>query len=108
MSSQILVVSEWLPKENQEEALFDSFKKLAKTTLEKEKECLKYHVTRQTAHPASKGESKYPILLVQEYVNVDAFNHHCTSEHVAAFTQSQFEQPEKSMIEDWRCRVFNI
>lgn len=103
----VLVVSEWLATENQEQSLFDAFKKLAKITLENEKGCKKYHVTRQIPHPNAKGESKYTILLVQEYVDVAAFDAHCKSKHVADFTKDHFENKDANMIKDWRCRVFS-
>ena len=107
MSSTVLVVSEWLSKENQEQKLFESFKKLASLTLEKEKGCVKYNVTRQITHPGSKGDSKYNILLIQEYVNIEAFDMHCKSEHVAEFIKDHIENKEISIIEDWRCRIFS-
>jgi quinol monooxygenase YgiN len=102
MSSHVLVVSEWLSKDNNDQKLFESFKKLASLTLEKEEGCIKYHVTRQINHPATKGESKYDLLLIQEYVNLEAFDIHCQSEHVAEFVKNNFD-----IIEDWRCRIFS-
>lgn len=107
MSSHVLVVSEWLSKENQEQKLFESFKKLASLTLEKEKGCLKYNVTRQIPHPNANGQSKYPILLIQEYLNLDAFDMHCKSEHVAEFFKILIENKESSIVQDWRCRIFS-
>ena len=102
MPSHVLVVSEWLSKENSDQKLFESFKKLASLTLEKEKGCIKYHVTRQISHPAAKGDSKYTLLLIQEYVNLEAFDLHCQSEHVADFVKNHLD-----IVEDWRCRVFS-
>ncbi len=107
MSTHVFVVSEWLAKKNQENALFDAFKKLARITLEKEKGCLKYNVTRQISHPATRGESKYHILLTQEYVSVEAFDNHCKSEHVADFVKNVYENKTGNIVEDWRCRIFS-
>ncbi len=107
MRSHVLVVSEWLSKQNHEQELFESFKKLAVLTLEKEKGCIKYNVTRQISHPAAKGQSKYGILLIQEYVNIEAFDNHCNSEHVSAFRKKHFENTDRCIIEDWRCRIFS-
>lgn len=106
MSSHIFVVSEWLPKENHEHALFEAFKKLAQLTREKETGCIKYNVTRQIPHPGSKGQSKYTILLIQEYVNTEAFDIHCQSEHVSDFIKNHIEGDNTGIVEDWRCRVF--
>lgn len=102
MSSHVLVVSEWLSKENNDQKLFESFKKLASLTLEKEQGCLKYNVTRQISHPGTKGQSKYTILLIQEYVNIEAFDSHCKSEHVSDFIENHL-----NLVEDWRCRIFS-
>ncbi len=107
MASHILVVSEWLPKDNHEQTLFESFQELARITLEKEKGCLKYHVTRQISHPGTKGESKFAILLIQEYENIEAFNKHCDSEHVSDFSKKHVGDESTSIIKDWRCRVFS-
>jgi quinol monooxygenase YgiN len=105
MSSHVLVISEWLSKKNHEQELFESFKNLASLTLEKEKGCIKYNVTRPIDHPAAKGESKYTILLIQEYENIDAFDNHCKSEHVAEFVKKHVG--DESIIVDWRCRIFS-
>lgn len=107
MPSPVLVVSEWLSKKSHEQKLFESFKKLAIATLEKEKGCIKYTVTRQIFHPGSKGQSKYTILLIQEYVNLEAFDIHCKSEHVSDFCKSHIEDKDARIVEDWRCRIFS-
>ena len=77
MSSKVVVISEWLPESNQDETVFQLFKELARNTLGNEKGCLKYHVMRQVSHPCATGESKFSIVLIQEYTNTQAFDEHC-------------------------------
>jgi len=107
MLSNVLVISEWLPKKNHEQILLESFKKLASLTLEKEQGCLKYNVTRQILHPGTKGQSKYTIILVEEFANIEAFEIHCQSEHVSDFVKNYIENKNTGVVEDWRCRIFS-
>ncbi len=80
MSEHVFVVSEWLPKKNHEKELWDKFKELLSLTKQKEKGCLRAHVTRQIAHPGSPEKSKYIIILLQKYVNTKAFDIHCEAD----------------------------
>ncbi len=74
MSGPVFIVSEWLPKENCEEELWAQMKKLMAVTKENEIGCVRAHATRQIAHPGSPGKSKYKIVLLQEYIDIDAFD----------------------------------
>ncbi len=103
MSNPVFVVSEWLPKENYEEALASQFKKLMALTKENEKGCMRAHVTRQIVHPGAPGKSKYKIVLFQEYINQQAFDAHCASWYVKEFADSLSKD---AIIEDWTCRLF--
>lgn len=107
MSKHVFVVSEWLPKEGCEQALWDSFKKLVATTLKNEKGCVRAHVTKQIAHPGAPGKSKFTIVLLQEYVDVHAFDIHCASEYVANAFQELLANPDTALIADWQCRLFS-
>lgn len=107
MSSKYIVVSEWLPKKHHEEALFSHFKALARTTLEKESGCLQYLVTRQMAHPKATGESKFNILLIQEYDSIHSFDSHCSSAHVLEFAQKHLAHTDTGLVDHWRCRMFS-
>lgn len=107
MSSSVFVVSEWLPKKGCEQALWDSFKKLLATTLENEKGCVRAHVTKQISHPGATGKSKFTIVLLQEYVDLKAFDVHCASEYVAKAFKELLMNPETCLIEDWQCRLFS-
>lgn len=107
MSNHVFIVSEWLPKKNHEQALWQQFKKLLALTLEKEKGCLRAHVTRQISHPASLGKSKYTIILLQEYINIQAFDIHCATDHVKDFFKKYIDNKETAIVEDWTCRLFS-
>lgn len=107
MSNHVFVVSEWLPKEGCEQALWEQFKKLIAKTLENEKGCVRAHATKQISHPGAPGKSKYTIVLLQEYVNLAAFDIHCASEYVASAFKELIENPQTALIADWQCRLFS-
>lgn len=107
MSNKVFVVSEWLPKEGCEQTLWECFKKLLATTLENEKGCVRAHVTKQISHPGAPGKSKYTIVLLQEYINLGAFDIHCASEYVARAFKELIEDPKTALIADWQCRLFS-
>jgi quinol monooxygenase YgiN len=106
MSGHVFVVSEWLPKKDCEQELWQHVKKLMKLTAA-EKGCIKAHATRQIPHPSSRGQSKYTVVLLQEYVDLKAFDVHCNSEHVKSFFKQYIEDEKTSMVVDWRCRLFS-
>lgn len=107
MSDHVFVVSEWLPKENYEEELWDFFKELMKITKKNESGCIRAHATRQISHPGAPGKSKFKIVLLQEYVDINAFEAHCNSDHVKNAFNKYMADPETSIIEDWCCRLLS-
>lgn len=107
MSHHVFVVSEWLPKKNHEDELWMHFKKLLALTLEKENGCLRAHVTRQIAHPGSPGKSKYTIVLLQEYSNIQAFDKHCAANYVKDFYKKYIDDTQTAIVDDWTCRLFS-
>ena len=107
MSGSVFVVSEWLPKEGCEQKLWSQFKKLMALTLERETGCVRAHATRQISHPGSLGESKYTIVLLQEYVDVKAFDIHCASEYIKNAFGEFIENEETALVAQWRCRLFS-
>lgn len=106
MSDHVFVVSEWLPKEGKDQELWDHAKRIMALTL-KEKGCLRAHATRQIAHPGAPGTSKYVIILLQEYRNLQAFDIHCMSEYVTDFFQTYVQNEDSAIVEEWTCRLFN-
>ncbi len=107
MSGHVFVVSEWLPKENCEEELWDFFKELMALTKKNESGCIRAHATRQIPHPGSPGKSKYKIVLLQEYVDIKAFDAHCHADYVKSAFKKYIEDEETSIVKDWRCRLFS-
>jgi|GEM_PF-24967 len=107
MSGHVFVVSEWLPKENCEEELWKFFKQLLALTLEKEKGCIRAHVTRQIPHPGSPGKSKYKIILLQEYVDIQAYDIHCNAPYVIEAFKKYVENEKTAIVQDWSCRLFS-
>lgn len=107
MSDHVFVVSEWLPKKGHEEELWKVFKKLMAQTLANEKGCLRAHATRQISHPGAPSESKFSIVLHQEYINIAAFDLHCKADYVTNAFKTYIENKETAIVEDWRCRLFS-
>ncbi|MBA2651440.1 MAG: antibiotic biosynthesis monooxygenase [Tatlockia sp.] len=107
MSGHVFVVSEWQAKEGCEGELWQHFKKLMALTSEKEQGCIRAHATRQIPHPGAAGKSNYTIVLLQEYVDLKAFDIHCASDYVKKAFKDLIENQETSLIADWRCRLFS-
>ena len=107
MSGHVFIVSEWLPKEGCDQKLWTHFKNLMALTLEKENGCIRAHATRQISHPGSPTESKYTIVLLQEYVDLKAFDIHCAADYVKNAFKELIENKETAMVADWRCRLFS-
>ena len=106
MSGHVFVVSEWLPKENCEEEVWNRLKKIMALTLENESGCIRAGATRQIPHPGSPGKSKYTIVLLQEYVNIEAFDLHCKAGYVTDFFKTYVDNEDTGIVEDWGCRLF--
>ena len=107
MSNHVFVVSEWLAKENHEQELREQFKKLLKISLENEPGCISARVTQQVKHPGAPSSSKYTIVLLQEYADVEAFDLHCKTEYVAEFFKNCIENKETAIVEHWQCRLLS-
>lgn len=107
MSNNVFVISEWLAKENCEKELWDHCKKIMSLTLENETGCVRAHATKQITHPGSPGTSKYKIVLLQEYVDIKAFDIHCKADYVSTFFKNCVENEETSIVKEWRCRLFS-
>jgi quinol monooxygenase YgiN len=106
MSEHVFVVSEWLAKESHENALKAQFKKLLAHTLKHEPDCVSARVTHQVAHPGSPTQSKFTIVLMQEYINIEAFDNHCSKDYVSDFFKIYIEHEKTGIVEDWQCRLF--
>ncbi len=106
MSDSVFVVSEWRPKEGCDEKLWDQFKQLMALS-RKESGCIRAHVTKQIPHPGAPTKSKYMIALLQEYVDIKAFDIHCTKEYVKNFFRDFIENEETALVEDWQCKLFS-
>jgi quinol monooxygenase YgiN len=107
MSGHVFVVSEWLPKENCEEKLWDSFKELMALTKKSESGCIRAHATRQIPHPSAPGKSKYKIILLQEYADTKAFDVHCQADYVKSAFRKYVEDEETALVQEWNVRLFS-
>lgn len=106
MSEHVFVVSEWLPKEGKDQELWQHAKRMMALTL-KEEGCVRAHATRQIVHPGAPGTSKYTVVLLQEYRNLEAFDIHCRSDYVTQLFEKYVQDEETGIVEAWTCRLFN-
>ena len=106
MSDHVFIISEWLPKEGKDQELWQHAKRLM-ALISKEKGCLRAHATRQIVHPAAPGKSKYTIVCIQEYRNLEAFETHCTFDYVAEFFETYVQDEGTAIVDEWTCRLFN-
>lgn len=106
MTHHVFVVSEWLAKEGKDRELWERAKQVMHLT-SREKGCVRAHATRQISHPGSPGKSPYKIILLQEYVDLKAFDVHCKAEYVVDFFKTYVEDPRSSIVEAWTCRLLS-
>jgi len=76
-------------------------------TLKNESGCIRAHATQQISHPGSPGKSKYKIVLLQEYIDIKAFDIHCRADYVSRFSKKYIEDKETSIVKEWTCRLFS-
>ncbi|MDF1655047.1 MAG: antibiotic biosynthesis monooxygenase [Coxiellaceae bacterium] len=105
MSSHVFVVSEWLAEDGKDQELWQVFQNLMSIS-RKEKGCIRANATRQISHPGSPGISKYTIVLLQEYLDIESFDEHCAADYVVKFFKDYIENPDANLIADWTCRLF--
>lgn len=105
MSEHVFVVSEWQPKEGKDHELWRHLSNLM-SLARQEAGCVRAHATRQMSHPGSPTQSKYTIVLLQEYSSIEAFDEHCSTEYVTRAFKELVENPSTSIIADWQCRLF--
>ncbi|MDF1759074.1 MAG: antibiotic biosynthesis monooxygenase [Coxiellaceae bacterium] len=106
MSDHVFVVSEWLAEEGKDKELWGICQKLM-TLSRKEGGCIRASATRQISHPGSPGQSKYTIVLLQQYENIKAFDAHCARDYVTRFFNDYIDNPDAGLIADWTCRLFS-
>lgn len=107
MTDHVFVVSEWLPKENCEDELWGVLKELMALTKKSESGCIRAHATRQIPHSGAPGESKYKIVLLQEYVDIKAFDIHCHADYVTSAFKKYVGDEKTSIVKEWRVRLFS-
>jgi quinol monooxygenase YgiN len=83
------------------------FKELMAVTKNSESGCLRAHATRQIPHPGAPGKSKYKIVLLQEYVDIQAFDAHCQADYVKNAFKKYVADEETSIVQDWQCRLLS-
>jgi quinol monooxygenase YgiN len=103
----VIVISEWLPKENCEHGLFEAFRDLAWQTLSAEKECIQYIVSKQMTHHNTTQPRDFKIMLMQEFKSIEDFERHCEAPYVVALFDKLVSNKNTSLIDNYECRVFS-
>lgn len=106
MSEHVFVVSEWVAEKGRDQELWEHCQQIMALS-RKEAGCIRAHATRQIVHPGSPGKSKYNIVLLQEYVDLEAFDKHCVSDYVKEFFENHIDNKKSGLIADWTCRLFS-
>jgi quinol monooxygenase YgiN len=107
MSEHILLISEWLPKENCEQRLLEAFQDLARKTLDDEKGCVQFNVSKQLLHSKTTAPRDFKIMLMQEYESVEDFEKHCEAPYVVEAFEVLLENKGTALIDNYECRIFS-
>ncbi len=107
MSKNVIVISEWLPKRNLEQDIFEVFRDLARQTLSSEKGCIQYNVSKHMTHHYTTEPRDFKIMLMQEFKSIEDFEKHCEAPYVVALFDRLIANKNTSPIENYECRVFS-
>lgn len=100
MSKGVFVISEWLPKNGHEEEFWEKAKMHMKRT-QKEEGCISARITKPVDHPRMPEQTKYTVVLLQQYKNVEAFTDHCNNHDIKDFFKGEMSH----LVDDWRWRL---
>lgn len=104
MSSKVYCIAEFLPKEGQEQALYETLRALEPQTL-REDGCLQYRVTRQINSPYAEGTG-FPIVFNEIWASMQAFEEHCQKDYIVNFFE-RYCLAEDGLAAQWNVRVFS-
>ena len=107
MLKHVQCVAEFLPKDGCEQELFDQLKQVGVKSLKNEEGCLRYLVTKQLPHAVSPQMSKYTVVTIEEFVDMQAFDKHCSSSYFKDFFQKYVESKVTGLVEDVNVRLFS-
>jgi quinol monooxygenase YgiN len=104
MSSTVYCIAQFLPKPNQEQALFEVLQSLEPNTL-REDGCLQYRVTRQIKSEFAQGDS-FPIVFNEQWRDMAAFEAHCQRKEIVNFFE-RYCLSEDGLAADWNVCVYS-
>jgi len=107
VQKNVIVISEWLPKENCEQDIFEVFRDLARQTLLAESGCIQYNVSKQMAHHNTTEPRAFKFMLMQEFKSIEDFEKHCKAPYVVALFDRLIANKNTSPIDNYECRVFS-
>lgn len=104
MSSKVYCIAEFLPKEGQEQKLFETLRALEPQTL-REDGCIHYRVTRQIASSFAEGTG-FPIVFNEIWASMQDFELHCQKDYIVDFFQD-ICLADDGLAAQWNVRVFS-
>lgn len=107
MLKHVQCIAEFLPKEGCEQELFDQLNHVKAKSLKHEEGCLRYLVTKQIPHAISPQMSKYTIVTIEEFVDMQAFDKHGSSSYFKDFFHKYVENKSTGLVEDLNVRLFS-
>lgn len=106
MSSKVYCVAEFKAKNGKEQELFEALMSLEPSTY-REDGCIQYTVTRQIKSSFASGTSKYDIVLLEKFINKDAFEWHNSQSYIKDFFNKYVASSTTSIVEDFNVRLFS-
>ncbi len=106
MTKRIYCIAEFEPKPGCEQELFEKLASLEPLAI-REDGCIRYRVTRQIKHPQTMQESRFSIMFIEEWANIEAFEAHSVQPYITNFFERYVENPETSLTADCNVRLFS-
>jgi quinol monooxygenase YgiN len=106
MSSIVYCVAEFKAKKGKEQELFEALMALEPITY-REDGCIQYMVTRQIESSFALGVSKYNIVLLEKFINKEAFEWHNSQSYIKDFFNKYIANDTTSIVEDFNVRLFS-
>jgi len=104
MSKRVYCLAQFLPKEGQEQALFQVLQQLEPNTL-REDGCLQYRVTRHIQSPFAQGSS-FPIVFNEIWADMASFEAHCQRAEIKYFFE-KYCLADDGLAQSWNVCVYS-
>jgi len=106
MSSNVYCVAEFKAKAGKEQELFEALMALEPWTY-REDGCIQYTVTRQVHSEFATGGSEYDVILLEKFINKNAFEWHNSQSYIKSFFNKYVANPATSVVDNVNVRLFS-